>query len=163
MQNVTETGYTAAKFTVFEGNQQRKHHVYASTWIYKQGIINVATDKIIAVALPALQVSQPVCKQLAFAKYYSAKGKNGYLSLTASCHLCNFAVSFSWNPYILGRYRSAFNATLAVLITSPTLPSTSMGSSLPRLLFDVPSSPVRPTSLGPIFGGISVGYTRKRR
>lgn len=80
----------------------------------------------------------------------------------------SFAISCTWKPNIFGRYLSALSETLAVLATSPT-PSTAPsrssrirlerrnnGSSALRRLFAA-------GSLGPYFGGIMVGYTRKNK
>ncbi len=79
------------------------------------------------------------------------------LSRTASCHLCNFATSCTWKPNMRGRYLSAFIATAAVLMASPSPSAGSSCSSLRLRL--LPSSPPRigPKSTGPLFGGIRFG------
>lgn len=91
---------------------------------------------------------------------------NEYLSRTASCHLCSFAISFTWNPKIRGLYLSAFKATAIVLSPSAPAPSTGVESSLFLLgrlePFPLPSPPSPPrrvagTSMGPLFDGIREG------
>ena len=90
-----------------------------------------------------------------------------YRSRIASCHLCSFAISLTWKPYIRGRYRSAFNATFAVLIPSaPPSAATpvSVSSRSRRLLLEsVELSLTGFEGSSPSFSGIRVGYTRKRR
>jgi hypothetical protein len=88
-----------------------------------------------------------------------------YLSRTASCQRCSFATSFTWNPKIRGRYRSARSATAAVLIASPRAsePSTSSSRGRPRRRGSstvapapgtMPTAPVaRAASVGPLLGG----------
>lgn len=87
------------------------------------------------------------------------KPNNTHLSLTASCHLINFATSLTWKPKMRGRYRSAFRATVAVLI--PSLPRSAGGSSSRTfLLRRVSASALResgPNSTGPLLGGMRPG------
>jgi len=90
-----------------------------------------------------------------------------YRSRIASCHLCSFAISLTWKPYIRGRYRSAFNATFAVLIPSapPSAATPASVSSRSRrlLLESVELSLIGFEGSSPSFSGMRVGYTRKRR
>lgn len=55
-----------------------------------------------------------------------------HLSLTASCHLCSLAISWTWKPNIRGRYLSALRAADAVLISPMT---SGVGSCSSRRLF----------------------------
>jgi hypothetical protein len=97
------------------------------------------------------------------------EGRQTHLSRIASCQRCNFATSFTWKPKIRGRYRSARNATVAVLIASPrpSAPSTSSSRTrAPRRRGSstvvapapgaIPTAP-RAGSAGPLLGGRRAG------
>ena len=94
-------------------------------------------------------------------------GEGSDLSLTASCHLCSLAISFTWKPKILGRYLSAFSATAVVLVTSfPTVSPVALSSlpllgrlpPFPELSLLSGAPPLNPgPSIGPFFVGISAG------
>lgn len=84
-------------------------------------------------------VIQKMIEMISRQQITKTENERTHLSLTASCHRCNFAISFTWKPKILGRYLSALNAAAAVDTPSPAAlpipsPDPSWISSLARLL-----------------------------
>ena len=130
-----------------------------------ESAVRRVSGSVIRYSLPSLPDVLFACVSMSDHILNVGGGPN--LSLTASCHLCNLAISFTWKPKILGRYLSAFNATAAVLVTSlPTVSPVPL-SSLP-LLGRLPpfpalsvfsgAPPLNPgPSIGPLFVGISAG------